>query len=123
MKTEEIRNKINWHIVTNEIRKLINKYKPTPYGELTLTNEIVTYIESILQTFASQQSVNRRDELIKFYEWENDYPNYASNKREVSGVVDEYLVSHPEPAKEVKQSDEDRIRETMNTQHENGDDI
>jgi hypothetical protein len=59
-KQEETSN-INWAWIRDNIRKLINKYKPTPYGELGLTNEIVEYLESIFRQSLPREDMSDED--------------------------------------------------------------
>jgi hypothetical protein len=65
-----------------------------------------TSVQGILfsmREFASQQSVNRRDELIRFAK---DLLPFAVIDEKIAEVVDEYLSSHPEPAKRMPNNEE-----------------
>jgi hypothetical protein len=83
-KQEETSN-INWAWIRDNIRKLINKYKPTPYGELGLTNEIVEYLESIFRQSLPRED-KKKEELRKFVKYADKSPHLLLND-----VLKDYL--------------------------------
>jgi hypothetical protein len=57
-------------------------------GNMAMINYWMTHLDWYLRPLKDE---SLREALIKFYEWETDYPDYASNKREVPKIVDKYL--------------------------------
>lgn len=68
------------------------------YGcpSIPFDEKVTMYYPAIINAMHEFAEQRVREELIKFYEWEveaevNGVPVYATNKKEVPKVVDEYL--------------------------------